>query len=148
MRGSSKLPDRLSVDSGVVLAYYFGERVGEIAREEVLESTSKTVYHSRLCVSELFYVLCRRRGQRIAADYTRAFLDSGRSLLRDSNEIDMTAGACKCERAISLADCYVIATAMCHHASAVFAHHERDLDSEIKKKPFHMQVVFLEDLVS
>jgi predicted nucleic acid-binding protein len=136
------------VDSGVLLAYYLGEQVGEIAREEILESASTTVYHSRLCVSELFYVLCRRRGQRIAADYTRAFLDSEHSLLRDSDEIDMTAGACKCERAISLADCYVIATAICHHASAVFARHERDLDSEIKKKPFEVEVVFLEDLVN
>lgn len=147
MRGSSKLPDRLSVDSGVVLAYYLGEQVGELARDEILESTSRTVYHSRLCVSELFYVLCRRRGQRIAVDYTRAFLDSGRSLLLDSDEIDMTAGACKCERAISLADCYVIATATRHHASAVFARHERDLDSEIKRKSFDVEVVFLEDLV-
>ena len=148
MRGSSKLPDRLSVDSGVVLAYYLGEKIGEIAREEILESTSRTVYHSRLCVSELFYVLCRRKGQRIAVDYTRAFLDSGRSLLRDSDEIDMTAGACKCERAISLADCYVIATAIRHHATAVFARRERDLEIEIKKKPFDVEVVFLEDLVS
>jgi predicted nucleic acid-binding protein len=136
------------VDSGVVLAYYLDEQVGEIAREEILESTSSTVYHSRLCVSDLFYVLCRRTGRRVAVDYTRAFLDSGHGLLRDSDEIDMAAGACKCERAISLADCYVIATAICHHASAVFAHHERDLDSEIKKKPFDVQVVFLEDLVS
>jgi predicted nucleic acid-binding protein len=136
------------VDSGVVLAYYLGEQVGEIAREEIFESASKTVYHSRLCVSELFYALCRRRGQRIAADYTRAFLDSGHSLLCDSDEIDITAGACKCERAISLADCYVIATAICNNASAVFARHERDLDSEIKRKPFDAQVVFLEDLVS
>jgi predicted nucleic acid-binding protein len=136
------------VDSGVVLAYYLGEQVGEIAREEILESTSKTVYHSRLCVSELFYVLCQRRGRRIAADYTRAFLDSGNSVPCDSDEIDMTAGACKCERAISLADCYVIATAMCNHASVVFARHERDLDSEIKRKPFDAEVVFLEDLVS
>ena len=148
MRGSSKLPDRLSVDSGVVLAYYLGEKIGEIVRKEILESASRTVYHNRLCVSELFYVLCRRRGQRIAVDYTRAFLDSGHSLLRDSDEIDITAGACKCVRAISLADSYVIATAICHHASAVFARHERDLDSEIKRKPFDVEVVFLEDLVS
>jgi predicted nucleic acid-binding protein len=148
LRSSSKLPDRLSVDSGVVLAYYLGERVGEIARDEILESMSRTVYHSRLCVSELFYVLCRRRGRRMAVDYTRAFLDSGHSLLCDSDEIDMTAGACKCERTISLADCYVIATAICHHASAVFARHERELDNEIKRKPFDVQVVFLEDLAS
>jgi hypothetical protein len=35
------------VDSGVVLAYYLDEQVGEIAREEILESTSRTVYRSR-----------------------------------------------------------------------------------------------------
>jgi hypothetical protein len=47
---------------------------------------------------------------------------------------------------MSLADCYVIATARTHGASAVFARHEKDLDAEIKRKRFDIDVLFLEDL--
>jgi len=143
---SSRLPDRLSIDSGVILAYYLGEKIGALARSEIFESAEKTIYHNRLCVAELFYVLCRRRGIKVANDYVHAFLDAGRSVLSDSDENDIVAGAYKCERAMSLADCYVIATAKSHSASAVFARHEKDLDVEIKRKRFDVEVLFLEDL--
>lgn len=146
MNESSKLPDRLSIDSGVILAYYLGEKIGALARSEIFESGEKTIYHNRLCVAELFYVLCRRRGIKAATDYTHAFLDAGHSVLSDSDETDIAAGAYKCERAVSLADCYVIATAKSHSASAVFARHEKDLDAEIKRKRFDVDVLFLEDL--
>lgn len=146
MNGSSKLPDRLSIDSGVILAYYLGEKIGAVARSEIFERAEKTIYHNRLCVAELFYVLCRRRGIKAATDYSHAYLDAGHSILGDSEEIDIAAGAYKCERAISLEDCYVIATAKTQTASAVFARHERDLDAEIKRKRFDVQVLFLEDL--
>lgn len=146
MNESSRLPDRLSVDSGVMLAYYLGEKAGALARSEIFEPAQKTIYHSRLCIAELFYVLCRRRGMKAATDYTHTFLDTGHTVLSDSDEIDIAAGAYKCERAMSLADCYVIATAKSHSASAVFARHERDLDAEIKRKRFDVEVLFLEDL--
>jgi len=128
------------------LAYYLGEKIGALARSDIFESAEKTIYHNRLCVAELFYVLCRRRGIKAATDYTHAFLDAEHGVLSDSDEIDIAAGAYKCERAMSLADCYVIATAKSHSASAVFARHEKDLDAEIKRKRFDVEVLFLEDL--
>lgn len=146
MNESSRLPDRISIDSGVILAYYLGEKIGALARSEIFESAEKTIYHNRLCVAELFYVLCRRRGIKAATEYVHAFLDAGHSVLSDSDENDIVAGAYKCERAMSLADCYVIATAKSHSASAVFARHEKDLDAEIKRKRFDVEVLFLEDL--
>lgn len=141
-----RLPDRLSVDSGVILAYYLGEKTGALARSEIFESAQKTIYYTRLCIAELFYVLCRRRGMKAATDYTHAFLEAGHAVLSDSDEIDIAAGAHKCHRAISLVDCYVIATAKSHSASAVFARHEKDLDAEIRRERFDVEVLFLEDL--
>jgi len=58
----------------------------------------------------------------------------------------MAAGAYKCGRTISLADCYVIAIAELQHATAVFARHENGLDEEIRRKPFDVSILFLEDL--
>ena len=146
MNESPRLPDRLSIDSGVILAYFLGEEIGALARSQIFEFAEKRIYHNRLCVAELFYVLCRRRGIKAATYYVHAFLDAGHSVLSDSDENDITAGVCKCERAVSLADCYVIATAKSHSASAVFARHEKDLDAEIKRKRFDVDVLFLEDL--
>jgi len=143
---SLRLPDRLSIDSGVILAYYLGEKLGALARSVIFGPPEKTIYHNKLCVAELFYVLCRRRGMKAASDYTRAYLDARHSVSGDSDAIDLVAGAYKCERAISLADCYVIATAETQSASAVFARHERDLDAEMKRKRFDVEVLFLEDL--
>jgi len=143
---SEELPSRLSIDSGVILAYYLGEDLGRIAQEYVFDAEGKDILHSRLCIAELFYIICRRRGSKMADEYTRAYLNAEYSRLANSDAVDMAAGAYKCERTISLADCYVIATAKLQHATAVFARHENDLDEEIRRKPFDVSILFLEDL--
>ena len=58
----------------------------------------------------------------------------------------MTSGEYKCSRSVSLADCYVIAGAKHSQAAALFARHETELDEEIRKTPFDVPVIFLEDI--
>jgi hypothetical protein len=65
-----------------------------------------------------------------------------------SDELDTTAGAYKCERAISLADCYVLGLAKVEGAAALFARRERELEKEIEEKALDVQVHFLEDYIS
>jgi predicted nucleic acid-binding protein len=76
----------------VILAYFLGEKIGALARSEIFEPAQKTIYHNRLCIAELFYVLCRRRGIKAATDYVHAFLDAGHSVLSDSDEIVLPLG--------------------------------------------------------
>lgn len=52
----------------------------------------------------------------------------------------------KCRRAISLADCYVIALAEKIKGCAVFAKKEKEIIKEIKRKSFAIPIIFLEDL--
>jgi predicted nucleic acid-binding protein len=146
LREKRGLPETLSIDSGVVLAYLLGEDLGKIARDEIL-SRERRVYCSRVAVSELFYILCKRREERFARDATEALLKSGRLSVVSWDEVDMEAGAYKCARSVSLADCYVLAVAKVFNAAAVFAKREDDLDREADKKPFDVEMVFLEDLV-
>jgi hypothetical protein len=136
----------LSIDSGVILAYYLGEDLGQVVRDHIFEATGREVFHNRLCVAELCYVLCRRRGITLAAEYTKSYIDAEHSTLTSSDDVDVTAATYKCERAISLADCYVIAVAKLKLATALFARHEDDLDEETRRKPFDVPIVFLEDL--
>ena len=62
-----------------------------------------------------------------------------------SDELDMAAGVFKCERAISLADCYVLGLAELEGATALFGRRESELEKEVKKKAFAVPVRFLED---
>jgi predicted nucleic acid-binding protein len=145
LSGPPELPTRLSIDSGVILAYYLGEELGSVVKSRLFSSESRVIYYNRLCVAELFYVLCRRRGRAIAIDYTKTFVEAGYSSLVSLDELDLEAGAYKCERLISLADCYVLAVAKLMRAAALFARREEEIVKEMKAKPLGVEVLFLED---
>ena len=51
----------------------------------------------------------------------------------------------KCERALSLADCFCLALARKLECNAIFAKREAELVKETRKKPFDTEVLFLED---
>ena len=147
MKESRVLPEALSIDSGVILAFLLGEELGETVRSEILSRNGRRVYCNRLAVSELFYILCRRRGERFAREATEALLKSGRLSLVSSDELDIQAGVYKCARGISLVDCYVLAAAKVLDCAATFARREDDLKREMTKAPFDLEIIFLEDLV-
>jgi len=54
------------------------------------------------------------------------------------------AAEIKCERALALGDCYTLANAKVTASIALFAFREEDLDREIKRKPFDVDVEFVE----
>jgi predicted nucleic acid-binding protein len=147
LSASLKLPNKLSIDSGVILSYFLGEELGKLVKSNLLPPRGKTIYCNRLCVSELFYVLCRRRGEAFAHESVGAFLGTGYASMVSSDELDMEAGAHKCRRTLSLADCYVLALAKIRGGAALFARREEDVREEIRKRPFDIEVIFLEDLV-
>jgi predicted nucleic acid-binding protein len=144
LSGKRALPEALSIDSGVIIAYLLGESIGEVVRDKIL-SGERRVYCGRIVASELFYILCRRRGERFAREAVDALLKSGRLSVVSSDEIDAEAGAYKCARSISLADCYVLAVAKVFGSAALFARRESDMSAEARKKSFDAEVVFLED---
>jgi len=144
---SRVLPGRLSIDSGVVLAYFLGERLGELVKLEIFPPKDRTFLCNQLCLSELFYVLCRRKGREFARASTEMFLKAQYASVTATDELDAAAGAYKCERAISLADCYVLGLAKLEQAAALFARREGDLEKEVRRKPLDVPVHFLEDYV-
>ena len=151
MKERVELPASVSIDSGVILAYLLGERSGELVRTRIFnQSTDKTTkaYCSGSTVAETFYILCRRKGPGYAQDTIATVLESGYLSRVSSNELDVEAGRYKCARGVSLADCYVLATAKLMHAAALFARREDDIKRESERDPFDVQLIFLEDLRS
>lgn len=147
MRKSLVLPTRLSIDPGVVLAYFLGEKPGEFVKSEILIQKDKTIFCNRLCASQLFHVICRRKGVAFARESTNMFLKAQYASVITCDELDMRVGAYKCERAISLADCYVLRLAKLEDAAALFAGREKELEREIEQKPHDVQVHLPNDCV-
>jgi uncharacterized protein len=141
-----KLPETVSIDSGVVLAYLLGEPVGALVRSEILTKGRGGVYCAGPAVAELFYILCRRRGEKFALEAVDALLGSGYVNVASSTRLDVEAGSYKCGRSVSLADSYVFALAKLLGGAAVFARREEDVAREAAKKGFDVGIVFLEDL--
>ncbi len=144
-RKPQDIPARLSVDSSVILVDLLGESNGELAHT-VLEDRLKKLYFPHTAIAEAYYILCRRSGHEYAEHAIFTFLEGMFAEVVSSEELDQAAGRYKCERSISLADCYVIAAAKIRNASALFAEPETDLVREIKLHDFDVDILFLSKL--
>jgi len=123
-----------------------GTKAGETIREyfETLRP-EETANCSILAISEIFYILCRLRGATFAEDKINNMLKSQVLKIYKTTELATETGKFKCERAISLADCSCIATAKLAGAKAVFARKEKELVKEMERKPFDVEIAFLEE---
>ena len=133
-------------DSSTLIEYLMGTKAGETIREyfETLEP-EETSNCSLLAISEIFYVLCRLRGATFAENKMNDMLRSQVLRIYNTTELAIETGKIKCERAISLADCSCIATAKLADAKAVFARKEEELTTEMERKPFDVEIIFLEE---
>ncbi len=139
----SELPSKLSIDSSVFLAYLMGEPQASLVEECILFS-DREVYLPSTALAEIYYVTCRLKGREVARRLVKAIEDNG--TVEIVSGLDEEAGDIKCGRAISLADCYVIALAEALDATAVFARREKEIIREMERAPFGVNLVFLEDL--
>lgn len=144
MRG---LRGNIALDSSVLIEYLMGTKIGKILRGylETLRPEEK-VSCSLITISEVFYVLCRLRGAKFAEEKINDILASHVLDIYDSAEVAVRTGKIKCERGISLADCSCVAVAEMTKAKAVFAKREKELVKEVEKKPFNVEIIFLQDL--
>ena len=63
----------------------------------------------------------------------------------EGREIQMIAGKYKCERAISLSDCFTMGVSKSIGYPALFKE-EEEIRKEINKKAFDVELFFLEDI--
>lgn len=142
-KGLKNLRKRLVYDSSVLIEMAYATKLGEIAKKLM---KNYDIYTTELAISETFYIICRKLGVEKAENKINNLLESGFIDVIPTPPIE--AGKIKCVRSISLADCYIIALAKILNATSVFAIKERELEREIKRMPFKMPVVFLEELAA
>ncbi len=135
----------LAVDTSVWIEYFLGTKIGEKFKDYLSHPEPKVVYVSLLTLSETFYVLCRAGGEKLAKECLQTLKETKNLIIDSSLNLAEKAGSLKCERAISLADCYSISLAEKHECQALFAKKEKELETENKRKSFKAKLVFLEE---
>lgn len=146
-RSSRDLKGHVALDSSVLIEMAYATSLAEFVRASV-ESGQAFASTSKIALTELFYVICRRLGSAVAAKKVASLIESRYVAVLEPSDLHILAGEVKCERAISLEDSYVIALAKSIKGKAVFARREEDILKEIERKSFEMEVVFVEDLIS
>jgi predicted nucleic acid-binding protein len=97
-------------------------------------------------LAEAEYVLCRKLGPETAKSKLNNLRNSNYVATVDTEQASRIAAQIKRSRNIALADCYTLATAKVTESNALFAFRETELEREMKRQPFDVEVIFLEDL--
>jgi len=92
---------------------------------------------------ETEYIVCRKVGHDEARRSVMALLESGYLTIDDNLLVHQTAASIKCQRSISVVDCYTFAVAEVTSSVPLFASEEAEIVREMKKRPFVLQPLFL-----
>ncbi len=130
--------DKVVIDTGPLIDYLINEGVADIVQKEIIDNVKIIkVIISPITLTEIFYVLCRDKGEKFASEKA--------SLIKNAVKVELEfkirelAGNYKCKRPLSLADCYVLATAKLNSATAIFKK-EQELVDEMKKNQFDVDI--------
>jgi len=138
------LSGRLALDTSALIDLVFSTTTG-LKLKRALKDGSVEAYTTEIHIAELRYILCRKIGLMGSNEKVDKLLASGYITVEDILPLILDASKYKCERAISLADCFCLALAHKYFYSAVFARREKDLVTEMQKKLFDVGILFLED---
>lgn len=131
-------------DTSVLVEIVNGSEHGLRLRPR-LEAGEVTPHLTDINLLELKYLICRRDGWDSATRAVETLRRTGYFDVHDVQEFREEAAKLKCERALSIVDCMTIAAGVSLGVPVVFAQHERELDAELKRKPFKVELRFLED---
>jgi len=135
-----------ATDTSTLIELVYGTPMGERLLDAMLDETIETITHE-LAIAELRYILCRNMGKEKAKARVEKLLASGYLMVEDISELIETAADYKCERAISLPDCFTLSLGKEGSLPVLFAGRERKLTAEMERKPFDLDILFLEDYI-
>ncbi len=132
----------LALDSSVLIEMLNASELGSMVNNAIVAGTI-VPHTSFVNIAEAGYILCRRIGHEIVKRSMESLLSSGYLSVEEDKSIHSIASELKCERAISLPDCYTFAVAEVTSSKPIFVSRERELIKEIDRKPFKVEPLFL-----
>jgi predicted nucleic acid-binding protein len=142
----SELKGAYATDTSTLIELVYGTPIGERLLNAMLEETIEIITHE-LAIAELRYILCRNVGKEKAKARVEKLLASGYIVVEDISELIETAADYKCDRAISLPDCFTLSLGKERSLPVLFAWKEKELTTEMERKPFDLDILFLKDYI-
>jgi len=136
----------LALDTGIIVEMLLSSDIGGMVTQALIAESAET-HSSEVNLTEAEYVLCRKLGWETAESKVDNLRRSNYVLIADTEQVSKIAARIKCERALALGDCYTLATAKATSSKALFAFREEELQREMKRRPFDVQLIFLEDMM-
>ena len=129
------LKGKLAIDTSALIELIYCDILGQKLKK-ALETDMVEAYTTELTITELRYVLCRKLGWQQSKERVNKLLDSGYFKVEVTSQLINEAAKIKCQRAISLPDCFILALAHKIAGNALFARQEQELTDEMEKKSF------------
>jgi len=100
---------------------------------------------TELTITELRYILCRKLVWQQSSEKVNKLLASGCFTIEETSRLINEAAKVKSKRAISLPGCFTLAPAQKISGGAIFSRKEQEAKAEMQKKPFDVNLLFLEE---
>lgn len=132
------LASSLVIDTGLFIDFFSDGPLADFVEKQILNNEEvKTIYIHDYTIAEVYYVICRQKGeeeaQKIVAQLEKI------TYIVPPNELRLIAGKIKCERTISLSDCFTCSIAIKFQIPVLFKS-ERELRKEKLKKEFDFKI--------
>ena len=138
------LKGKLAIDTSALIELIYCDSLGQKLKK-ALETDMVEAFTTELAITELRYVLCRKLGWQQSEERVNKLLASGYLTVEGTSQLINEAAKIKCQRTISLPDCFILALAHKIAGNALFARREQELANEIAKKSFGINLLFLEE---
>lgn len=136
----------MAFDGGAIIELVYATPAGTEIKEAI-KSRQLRPFVTELAMAEASYILCRKLGSDEASSRMKDLRESNTiAFVPITQTISDTAALYKCERSISLADCFSIALGKSKAIPVLFARREEELEKEMRAHPFDVELIFLGDL--
>ena len=133
------------LDTSVLFELAVDSASSRALRDDILRGDLKNPLTGELNLMELGYVLCRMVGSEASKRSVGLLKQASQVRILSSSPFLDAAANLKCVRNISAVDCVTIAMGEALSVPVLFAKHEKELDLEVKRKPFATSLLYLED---
>lgn len=117
-------PLTIVLDTGILIDLLEGKR--EALFNDIVNGL-KLAYVTRISLTELHYILCRKLGKYEASEILRNLMESNFVMPIDTMELYSIAAELKCRFSIALGDCFSLALGKSSN-SPVYMKHEKEID--------------------
>jgi predicted nucleic acid-binding protein len=139
---SQELSGNTVFDTSVLLELAAGSPAAEELKESIMEGRV-VPFTGELNISELDYIICRRKGRKEADKSVGLLRRASQFRIVPASEFLEAAARIKCERSISLVDSVMVAMGEELGVPVLFATREKEIDKEMRKTPFRTELRFL-----